>query len=191
MIRILDWIEKQQSHPIAGLVLAGRWSYYSEHEAPDGKTDLPRIVWQDANRPGAGFPEMLSAGLSALLTALSPRRRVLIVGPVPELKHVAADCLLRAQITGQPREVCTLDRREVEQRNREAMKVFARLAAAFPNVRLIDPLEVFCDRKICRPFGPAGVFYADSNHLSPLGAEMVYRKFEPDFRWVYGVGPAN
>ena len=54
---------------------------------------------------------------------------------------------------------------------------------------LIDPTDVFCDRTTCSPFGPAGVFYSDDNHLTTLGAEMVYRRFQGEFRWAFGGSP--
>ena len=42
------------------------------------------------------------------------------------------------------------------------MEVLRSVAAAYPNVRLIDPFDVFCDRDKCSPFGPEGVFYVDT-----------------------------
>jgi hypothetical protein len=121
-----------------------------------------------------------------MLKAISPSHRVLIVGPVPELEHPPADCLMRAKLSREPRESCLLDRRKVEQRNTEAMTVLKRVAAAFPNARLIDPLDAFCDHDKCAPFGPQGIYYLDTDHLTPLGAELLYRHFEGDFLWVFG-----
>ena len=59
-------------------------------------------------------------------------------------------------------------------------------AEQFPNARVIDPLEVFCRPDRCLPSGHGGVFYGDSNHLTALGNELLYRRFESSFRWVYG-----
>lgn len=188
---ILDWIKTQQAPPVTGVVLAGRWSLYNEHDTPNGEADLPRMLWRDATRPRGTYADMLGGGLSDMLKALSPQRRVLIVAPVPEFRHPTVGCLQRAQISGQSRETCALDRRAVERRRHVAMQVLARVATAFPNARLIDPLDVFCDRDKCWPFGAKGVFYVDTDHLSSLGAEMLYRHFERDFRWVYGDGPVQ
>jgi len=79
----------------------------------------------------------------------------------------------------------SIDRRRVEQRRSQAVAALSRAAAAFPNVRLIDPLDVFCDSNNCSPFGPTGVCYLDTDHLSALGAELLYRHFERDFLWVF------
>ena len=116
---------------------------------------------------------------------------MLIVGPVPELKHPIENCLQRAQLTGQPQKSCAVKRSDVELRHRETWQVLRGVAAKFPNVRLIDPAEVLCDRDTCWPFGPKGLYYVDKDHLSVLGTEMLYRRFEHDFRWVYGDGPAR
>jgi hypothetical protein len=129
--------------------------------------------------------------LSDLITTLGPTRRVLIVGQTPELKHPIENCLQRAQLTGQPKESCAIKRRDVELRHRQTWQVLRGAAAKFPNVRLIDPVDVFCDRDTCWPFGPKGLYYVDKDHLSALATEMLYRHFERDFRWVYGDGPAK
>ena len=47
--------------------------------------------------------------------------------------------------------------KRVERRHRETWQVLRSAAAKFPNVRLIDPVEVFCDRDTCWPFGPKGL----------------------------------
>ena len=82
----------------------------------------------------------------------------------------------------------SIDRRRVEQRRSQAVAALSRAAAAFPNVRLIDPLDVFCDSDNCSRFGPTGFFYLDTDHLSALGAELLYRHFERDFFWVFEGG---
>jgi peptidoglycan/LPS O-acetylase OafA/YrhL len=183
---LLAWIRAQATRPITGVVLAGAWSRYNGQEIPAGGTDLTRMLWRDPNRPEVGYADMFSDGLSQLLTALGPGRRVLIVGQVPEFKHAVVHCLMRAQLNGQGFETCALERLAVEHRRRDAIETLQRVAARFPNVRLIDPLDVFCDRDTCRPFGPDGVYYEDDNHITELGAEKLYRHFQADFRWVYG-----
>lgn len=185
---LLQWLQQQQAHPITGVVLMARWALYSGRHSPAGDLELPRLLWRDGDRPGAGYAEILERGLTDMLKQLSPSRRVLIVAPVPEFQHAAADCLTRAQMAGYPRETCAIDRRRVEQRRREAIEVLTRVAAAFQNVRLIDPLDVFCHRSLCSPFGAAGIFYVDTDHLTALGDELLYRRFESDFLWVFGIG---
>ena len=184
---VLAWVRSERAHPIVGAVLTARWSYYNEQDTPAGDANLPWLLWSDpTRRDEGGYAKFLAGGLIDMIKALSPDRRVLIVGPVPELKHPPANCLLRLQLTKQPLQSCAVDRAEVERRRRDAVQTLQRVVSMFPNARLIDPLDALCDRDRCWPFGPKGVFYRDNDHLNPLGTEVLYRHFESDFRWVYG-----
>ncbi|HET7191950.1 MAG TPA: acyltransferase family protein [Pseudolabrys sp.] len=181
--QVFEWLKNTPS--ITGAVLAARWVLYSGRETPDGEADVPHLLWRQGNRASDSYAEILRGSLSGTLEALSPRR-VLIVAPVPELRHAAVNCLVRAQISALPRETCAAERAMVEQRRRETVAVLRQVSAAFPNVKLIDPLDVFCNPDTCRPFGPEGVYYSDADHLSPLGAELLFQHFERDFLWVSG-----
>src|SRR5262249_15345011 len=125
-------------------------------------------------------------GLADFIAALGPSVRVLIVGPGPELKHPLEDCLQRAQMTGQPRESCAVRRADVERRHGETWRVLRGVMAKFQNVRLIDPAEVLCDAETCRTLDPKGLLYVDKDHLSVLGTDLLARRFDKDFRWVFG-----
>jgi peptidoglycan/LPS O-acetylase OafA/YrhL len=189
---ILEWVRySPQARSVAGAVLAARWSFYNGEDTPAGEAALPRLFWTEANGLRRDFSTIVGHGLTDLITTLGPTRRVLIVGPTPELKHPIENCLQRAQLTGQPNESCAIKRSDVELRHRQTWQVLRNATAKFPNVRLIDPVDVFCDRATCWPYGPKGLYYLDKDHLSGLATEMLYRHFEREFRWVYGDGPAN
>ena len=189
---ILEWVRwSPQAHSVVGAVLGARWSFYNERDTPAGDAVLPRLFWTEANGRRRDYSTIVGDGLTDLITTLGPSRRVLIVGPTPELKHPIENCLQRAQLTGQSKESCAIKRNDVELRHRQTWQVLRGAAAKFPNVRLIDPVDVFCDRDTCWPYGPKGLYYVDKDHLSTLATEMLYRHFERDFRWVYGDGPAK
>jgi peptidoglycan/LPS O-acetylase OafA/YrhL len=188
---VLAWLRSPQAPPITGAVLAARWSFYNEQDTPAGDSVLPSLFWSDARGRTPDFATMVGEGLADFITALGGSRRVLIVGPAPELKASLVNCLQRAQLTGQPQESCAVRRADVERRHRETWQVLRAAASKFPNVRLIDPAEVLCGRETCMPFGPEGLLYSDKDHLSVLGAERLYRHFERDFRWVYGSDSAK
>jgi len=71
------------------------------------------------------------------------------------------------------------------------MNVLRRLTVEHPEVMLIDPIDVYCDREECRPFGGDGIYYSDENHLTPLGSELLYRSFRREFLWVFGGSPTR
>lgn len=187
---ILAWLTTQPN-PITGAILGARWSFYNEQDTPAGEAVLPSLFWSDAKGRGRDYATIVGQSLGDFITALGPSRRVLIVGPAPELRHPIENCLQRAQLTGQPQESCAVKRSDVERRHRETWQVLRGVASKFSNVRAIDPAEALCDRDMCWPFDAKGLFYADKDHLSVLGSEVLYRHFERDFRWVYGDGPAR
>ena len=59
------------------------------------------------------------------------------------------------------------------------------------NTLFIDPMKMFCDGRRCLPFGDRGLFYSDENHLTPLGAEMIYNGFQRELRWAFGKDSVN
>jgi peptidoglycan/LPS O-acetylase OafA/YrhL len=187
---ILAWLKAPQN-PIAGAVLAARWSVYNGQDTPARDAVLPSLFWRDAKGRGTDFATMAGEGLSDFVAALRPNTRVLLVGPVPELKVPIEDCLYRAQLTGQPKDSCAIKRADVERRHRETWQMLRGVAAKFASIRLIDPAEALCDRETCWPFDAKGLRYVDKDHLSVHGTELLYARFEQDFRWVYGDGPAK
>ena len=189
---ILEWVRyAPQAHSITGAILGARWSFYNDRDTPAGDAVLPWLFWTEANGRRRDFSTIVGDGLTDLITTLGASRRVLVVGPTPELKHPIENCLQRAQLTGQPKESCAIKRSDVELRHRQTWQVLRGAVAKFPNVRLIDPVDAFCDRDACWPYGPRGLYYVDKDHLSPLATELLYRHFERDFKWVYGDGPAK
>jgi peptidoglycan/LPS O-acetylase OafA/YrhL len=179
---VLAWIKAQRDYPITGVVLSARWAYYNRQETPSGDPELPILAWRDGGS-ATTYSEMLFRGLRDLIGALPPVR-VLIVGPVPELEKNASLCLARLELNRQSPEYCGVDRAKVQARRRDAVGVLQHVVEQFPNTRMIDPLEVFCKSDRCLASDARGSFYYDTDHLTPLGAELLYRHFESSFLWV-------
>ena len=163
---LLRWFQKQHGQAITGVVLGARWLLYSGHDTPAGDAELPRLLWRDSDRASSGYADILDRGLTDMLKAISPSHRVLIVGPVPELEHPPADCLMRAQTQPENRAnpACSIGARSSNETQKQSLYSSA-LRPRFPNVRLIDPLDAFCDHDKCAPFGPHGRLL--SRHRSP------------------------
>jgi hypothetical protein len=114
-------------------------------------------------------------------------KRILVIGPVPEFRYKAGICLFRAQRYGENWDRCSLPRAEVDAARRAAMAELHRAAAKYPAVRLIDPLDAFCDAKLCRPYENGATLYRDDNHVSvPYGADRLYFQFKEAFWWALG-----
>jgi peptidoglycan/LPS O-acetylase OafA/YrhL len=111
-------------------------------------------------------------------------KRFLLVGPVPEFRYKASECVFRAQRYGEDWDRCALPRANIETRRRRAIAELQRLAARYPDVRLIDPLSLFCSPTTCRPYESGVLLYSDEDHLSvPYGADRLYFHFRQAFWW--------
>ena len=149
------WLQSDQGKSVGGVVLSARWALYSgERTASRSERRLPTLRSLD---PGVGddYRAVLASGLSDMLTLLRDRR-VLILGPIPELRQAARECLARAALSNTPREQCAISRAAVDERYRDVIRTLKEVAAKFPNVRLIDPVEVFCDSEPAGPTTTAG-----------------------------------
>jgi hypothetical protein len=120
--------------------------------------------------------------ISELVSQFDPRTRILLIGPVPEFKKDSLDCVALGDRYGRSRERCVIGRKEAARPSTVA--VLKAAAAHFPNVRFIDPMNLFCDDAICRPFSGDRVFYRDRGHVLPSGADRILDGFADDFRWL-------
>jgi peptidoglycan/LPS O-acetylase OafA/YrhL len=123
--------------------------------------------------------------LTELVAQFDPRQtRVLVIGPVPIFPASSLDCVvLSDRWYGGDRSRCGKARSEVDAGRAAIVKVLGTLPAG---VRYVDPIDLFCDAKICEPFRGNRVFFRDTGHVSPAGAQEIYNRFESDFRWLAG-----
>lgn len=112
------------------------------------------------------------------------KARILLIGPVPEFHYKAANCVLRAERYGIDWDFCAIPRQTVEQRRRVAVAELKRHAEKHANIRFIDPLDLFCDEKTCRPYEKGVLLHKDQDHLSAYGSDWLYYHFKEDFWWV-------
>ena len=106
------------------------------------------------------------------------------MGPVPTFAKSSLECVVLSDRYVGNRDHCIRPRSEVEASTSAIINVLKAMPAKFRNVRYIDLLDTFCDRTTCRPFKNNVVFYSDTHHLSPAGADLVYDTFKSDFLWL-------
>jgi peptidoglycan/LPS O-acetylase OafA/YrhL len=136
--------------------------------------------------------EILATGLAATLSDAKRAgvRRILIVAPLPEFPWYSPACVVKAIRVGS--DTCSVLRSKVDARRERTMTALRRAAASYDNVRLIDPINLFCTETECRPNKGTELFFFDTSHLSSAGAERLYRGYERDFLWVLtGSGTGN
>jgi hypothetical protein len=136
--------------------------------------------------------EILATGLAATLSDAKRAgvRRILIIAPLPEFPWYSPACVVKAIRVGS--DTCSVLRSKVDARRERTMTALRRAAASYDNVRLIDPINLFCTETECRPNKGTELFFFDTSHLSSAGAERLYRGYERDFLWVLtGSGTGN
>jgi peptidoglycan/LPS O-acetylase OafA/YrhL len=135
-----------------------------------------------------GYGSDAASQLSAMISEFPAQTRILLIGPVPTFFQSSLECVVLSDRYGSNRDRCVRPRNEIEASSTAIADVLKSMPAKFSNVRYIDPMNVFCDQTICRPFKNDEVFYVDSHHLSPAGADRLYDYFESDFLWLAGKG---
>jgi peptidoglycan/LPS O-acetylase OafA/YrhL len=141
-----------------------------------------------------GHEELGIDGQAALLADLISRfdlqqTRILLLGQLPDFPRSSLECVVFGDRFGEGRDRCVTPRREAEAANAVVTAMLKATAARFGNVRYVDPLPVFCDETTCRPFslnGKGAVFFLDTHHVLPRGADEMYDTFARDFRWLAG-----
>lgn len=111
---------------------------------------------------------------------------IVIVLDNPELPFDPKVCLKRPWM-GRQNSDCSFDRETFERKTGVYRALFRQHAKAYPNVRLVDAADMFCNERKCFAINSEGLLYTgDNNHLSMRGARLVngeiVRLF-PDRHW--------
>jgi peptidoglycan/LPS O-acetylase OafA/YrhL len=162
--KLFDSLTGEPSNRRAFVIVDARWNIYA---AEGGEARQHR------------------QSLRGMLTLFQEQqRRVLLIAPTPEFLHDAESCVLFADRYGIGRQHCDMPRKAIDQRRAAWTALLHEVAAPFPNARVIDPIDLFCDRVACRPYSADLILFRDDTHVSPAGAELIYRSFAADFAWV-------
>lgn len=122
---------------------------------------------------------------SELISQFDPAKtRILLIAPAPTFKLPGLDCVLLSDRYGGSRDRCTSIRSHVEQERTPIMAALTQMPRKFVNVHLIDPINLFCDKEVCKPFDGNRVYFSDQTHLETSGIDKVYDHFEREFQWV-------
>ena len=185
----LQTIRQRAAQSDVGVVLVARWMLYSGKSWPNvfGQHSIIR----PADNPDAAFPSFqaeIKAALSHTLDVLvaSGVRRILLVGPHPEMRMWVPECLLRIGLDSPWRDACGVKRQAMNEWNAPFLGMVHDLLQAYPQLRFIDPNPVLCDDSVCRPYDGADILYWDSHHLTYAGAVKLDKPFADEFRWLFG-----
>lgn len=79
---------------------------------------------------------------------------------------------------------CDLDRLAVEKRRARVRAALESIAAAHPNVRVMDAADQVCSDTRCPVATPKGMLYFDHNHLTNMGADLYVDAFADQAAWL-------
>jgi peptidoglycan/LPS O-acetylase OafA/YrhL len=146
--------------------------------------DYPPIVYAEpvARTYKVGV-DPFSDGLFATIRRLSDSgRSVSYFLQPPELGVPSRNCF------GRPLEListasCTVSVKNYRERMSEYREVLTKAQAAFPTMSVWDPQPLFCDAKRCLGLIGDTLMYADDDHLSVAGSQLVAKRFFPNLAW--------
>ena len=150
------------------LMIASRWP--APYPGRDG-------VVPDAAARTAGrlTPAELEASLDRVLSELRAVPRILLMLPIPELRHDAARCIAMGRTAE-----CAYSRAEFDRAAAASTAMLRRLAATHANVVLVDPSSWFCDTTACRVTRDGASLYFDDDHVSATASAAFGRAYAAD-----------
>jgi len=172
--KTLELIRQQKIHDV---VLAARWSLYLYGEE-DG--DREHVLYRDDSRTEA--EQRVAEDLQAMVAALrSAGARVWLFKEVPLQRQGTIARLSSLAMIGRSAENVGRPIADHRERQQFLSDLFARMSAADPQVRVIDPASLLCDGGICRAESGGFSLYKDENHLSDQGGERMKPLLQPVF----------
>jgi len=122
------------------------------------------------------FYSIYEIGMTETLSRLSKLgKSIFFVIDVPELGFDPHTCLSKQRtfFTSHKREVCAVSRSEYNQRVQQYKQLVYKVASHFPDVVVIDPADVLCDKDWCWAKKDGVILYHDIDHLSNAGSKLV------------------
>ncbi|NWB91188.1 acyltransferase family protein [Pseudomonas agarici] len=164
------------------VVLAARWSLYV-YGLPSGDTRPALINPMTGKYQRAVAERRFAEGMGTLVRQLrAAGHRVWLVKEVPLQDFSVPYRLSRLAMMGLPTHTERLPLAEHQRRLAYIDALFLQLAAADPEVKLLDPALKLCSAiDGCRVELDGRSLYTDDNHLSDVGSRYVEEFLEPLF----------
>lgn len=164
-----------KAHPeLKIVILMARWGKNADGKAygDEGHGFVPIYDKKAHAHKPADNAAIFTRGLKRTVDALRKLgRKVVLVGPVPEIGWPVPLVLAREKITGKPRRTVP-SRKDYLHRQRIVLPLFARLAQN-DGVRALYPGKDLCDGPRCTVIKNGIPLYRDQHHLSVYGAKQL------------------
>lgn len=124
--------------------------------------------------------ESLRVGFETSLSRLADQGvRALAILPVPEPRFAAPICLLRDRLND-----CSISRIEFLQYRARSVKFLESMADQYSYMRLVDPIDFFCNETKCPLLVNGRMAYIDDNHISVEVSRAFGESILSDLRWL-------
>lgn len=180
--RALREIMTLKDKGLEGVVISARWPSHFGHpsyavaEKPRGATSVPD------KKMMAQIRTVVQAELDFTLSALERGGvRAVVLAPTPELVFSAPDCLA----TRQP-SYCDVARTTSDALLNDVTSALGEVVGRYPNARLVQMVDFFCDVQTCHAMRSGKVLYYDDDHLTTAGARELGRFLRDELAWLRG-----
>lgn len=126
----------------------------------------------------ASQTEMFRRGTALFVHALLQLRQdvVYVIDP-PELGEDPKACIVKRPVTlaGKNLSNCSQDASKVATRQAQYRSLLEQIRSGAPQLKIYDPLDLFCDRALCYGLREGKLLYRDDDHISFSASDMVLR----------------
>jgi hypothetical protein len=112
----------------------------------------------------------------AISKAEEAGKRTVLALDIPELDFDPEYCLSRLSSSTLFGKQCAIERRSVDERQRNYRSVVQRLQNEYPRLSVFDPIPLLCDSVWCYTKRNGLVMYRGDNHLGADGSRIVAKQ---------------
>ena len=172
----LTFLSNEES--IKTIYLSAYWSYLEA-----GKFGVDED-WRQASpltpEDSLSFKKNGEAFIAKLISA---NKDVILIRDIPDLDFNVESCFAMrpVRITQKIRVPCAIDKAEYEKRISIYESTLSDILIKYPTLKVFDPKSIFCDNKFCWASKNEEPLYANSDHLSIYGADLIVKELLSKF----------
>ena len=126
---------------------------------------------------GLNQQQLLENGLLRTLKRITAlNKEIIFVRNTPTISEDLRDYCIKRNVLGAQSMNCTIPRVQYESQRAKEAPLIKAIELGMPNVKIFDPLDIFCDQTVCYLIKDGRSLYRDHNHLSEYGSSLIGRE---------------